>query len=440
MGLEQQILCRKTMVLKFGTDGIRGKSDQFPFTPSALRSLGAAIAQWGTEKYKNSQVLLGHDTRISCDMIKKHLIAGLSDFPIKICDGNVLPTPAILQLIKNSDYNFGIVISASHNPYKDNGIKLFDAQSGKLSEQDEAIIVKNFNNFSQKERSFQKIYQKNITKHFLQNFLDGKKIVLDCANGATFSVAPKIFSSLGAEVVTINTTPDGKNINKNCGALHLEQLQKAVLKENADAGFAFDGDGDRVIAVNKNSKIKNGDDLLAILLQHKDLKNERTIVGTIMTNHGFEHHLKKNNKSLIRTKVGDKYVAAQLEEQNLMLGGEASGHIIIKNYLNTGDGIFVALKVLESVMENNNWEMKTFVKTPQFLINVPIVEKKDLNKEPLSPIIQDYKTKLIDGRIVVRYSGTENLLRVMVEDQTIDSAHAIAKNLSAELEKRHNQL
>jgi phosphoglucosamine mutase len=442
--------------IKFGTDGIRGKADQFPFIPEPLRALGLAIAQWATKKYNKSnpndvliKILLGHDTRISCENIKKNLVSGLGARGVRISDAGVIPTPAVLQLIEQSEENFdfGIVISASHNPYTDNGIKLFDANTGKISAQDENDILQNFEKLHENVladldkagvcepyEQASCIYIKNIVSKFSKNFLNGKKIVLDCANGATHKIAPEIFSSLGAKVISLNTQPDGRNINRNSGALHTEQMQQAVLEHNADIGFAFDGDGDRVIAANKSGEYRDGDDLLAILLEHKDFQNEKVVVGTIMTNHGFEQHLKKNGKELVRTKVGDKYVAAHLEKENLMVGGEASGHVIIKNYLNTGDGIFVALKVLESIIQNNNSEFKTFTKTPQHMINVPVSQKKPLDQEPFVQIINNHGKMLENGRIIVRYSGTENLLRIMAEDQTKSSAQNVAKELSIKLQ------
>jgi phosphoglucosamine mutase len=434
--------------LKFGTDGIRGKAGQFPFTANALQKLGQAISRWSKEKSDIPHILIGHDTRFSCKEIKKHLIDGLCD--VAVTDGGILPTPAVLSLIQIKNFSAGIVISASHNPYTDNGIKLFtSATATKLSTQDEEQIVKYFASLdtppmhqdtsgnSRDEHCeaivLSETYQKNIISRFPKKFLSGKKIVLDCAHGATYKVAPQIFSELGATVITIGTKPNGKNINDGCGSLHPEKLKTLVKQNNADAGFAFDGDGDRVIAVNKYGKIKDGDDIIAILLKHPEFKNEKSVVGTVMTNHGLTILLTQKNKNLIRTKVGDKYVAEALLKNNLSLGGETSGHIIIPSYLNTGDGIFVALKTLESILLNNNWNMKSFDKLPQVIINVPIENKKDLAQEPYRSVIAKYKEKLIDGRIVVRYSGTENLLRVMVEDMTEESTKSIVRVLSSEL-------
>jgi phosphoglucosamine mutase len=426
-------------MLEFGTDGIRGKASEFPFTQKPLFKLGIAIARWSIKKYqtKTPRIIIGHDTRLSCGQIKENLLMGLSALPIKLTDGGVLPTPAVLRIMQQEKiFDCGIVISASHNPYTDNGIKLFDAKTGKISKEDEDAIVKFFyeEKISPLEDAQEK-YIKTVLPHFKSNFLAGKKIVLDCAHGATCKVAPKIFEQLGATVIALSISPNGKNINEQCGALHPELVKSAVIEQKANIGFAFDGDGDRVIAVNKNGIIKNGDDILALLIEHSEIKNKKTVVGTIMTNHGLENHLKEKKINLLRTRVGDKYVAGKLVDENLTLGGESSGHIIISTYMNTGDGIFVALKVLESIVLNNNWEMKTFKKVPQFLKNIPVSQKKDLAQQPYANIIKEEESKLIDGRVVVRYSGTENLLRVMVEDQEEFYAEKIATDLSEKLQK-----
>jgi phosphoglucosamine mutase len=435
--------------LSFGTDGIRGNANEFPFTDKALKKLGQAIAQWSIKKYKKQKVslLLGHDTRISCARIKQDLEDGFHKYGIDITDAGVVPTPAVLQLIQspNDSFDFGIVISASHNPYTDNGIKIFDATTGKLTAKDEQTIAEFFEAISDKNetknhypltpwKNASKTYEENILKLFKKNIFAGIHVVLDCANGATYKNATNIFKTLGATVTTINNSPNGENINFECGALHPEQVQKAILKNNADIGFAFDGDGDRIIAVNKNGEIKDGDDLLSVILSSPEMKNETHVVGTIMTNHGFDKYLSQQNKKLERTKVGDKYVAARLEENNWLLGGEASGHIIIKSYLNSGDGIFVAIKTLETMLLTNNMEMKTFKKYPQLLINVPVKQKQPLDQDPYKTIIADQEQKLENGRIIVRYSGTENLLRVMVEDCQYDSTYAIAHELSDNLQ------
>lgn len=439
--------------LAFGTDGIRAHADGYPFTTKALHALGKAIAQWALEKYNQPRpgVLIGHDTRLSCTRIKTDLIAGLTQCNLHIVDGGVLPTPTVYQLIKdNQQFNFGIVISASHNPYYDNGIKIFDATASKISKTDEEHIVAYFAQWYTAEETpsttspnvsveswanAERSYEEKIISYFQPNFLQGIKIVLDCANGATSHIAPDLFTQLGAEVITISDKPNGTNINAQCGALHPENVQKEVLAHNAHIGFAFDGDGDRLIAVNHSGAIKNGDDVLFMLLTLPEYAATPTIVGTVMSNQGLEQALACMHKKLIRTKVGDKYVAEALATNKLQIGGEVSGHTIIYDYMPTSDGIFVALKILKAAIINNNWDLKTFRAFPQILLNIPIKNKKDLSVPPLSTIIATHEKNLKDGRILVRYSGTENILRVMTEAQSQEQAQATAQELAQELQQ-----
>ncbi len=429
----------------FGTDGIRATMGTATLTPLLLQQLGKAIAQWSINKYnKNPKILLGHDTRISCDLVKSALKSGLLLYPIQIFDGHILTSPAVCQLIAFQEhFDCGIIISASHNPYHDNGIKIID-KTGKLSLDDELMISALFQEqnthhnylhlgseifWSQAEQS----YINTLSSFFTKNFLIGKKIILDCAHGASFRLAPQIFNQFGATTIILHNQPDGCNINHNCGALHPLSLQKAVIEHQADAGFAFDGDADRVIVVNKNGQIKDGDDILALLLNHPHYKHTTQVVGTIMSNQGFEFFLNNQSKTLIRTAVGDKYVCASLVEKGLILGGEPSGHIIVRDYLNTGDGIFIALRVLESLIINDNWKMETFEKFPQVLLNVPVLQRKDLASNPYEQIITRWRNELQSGRIIIRYSGTENLLRIMIEDNDYHHAHAIGDRLVQQL-------
>lgn len=441
-----EIVGQKT--ISFGTDGIRGNAEHFPFTTDALFSFGQALGLWAQKKYKknNPKFLIGSDTRISSPRIRQDLCNGLLSTGAVIVDAGVIPTPCVFGLI-SSDLSFdaGIVVSASHNPYQDNGIKVFDARHCKISQQDESDIVQSIDwksnttiqactSITQWPQASQ-AYQQTIHAKFPAQFLKGIKVVLDCAHGATYDIAPALFRSFGAEVHILGTSPNGININNQCGALYPQELIKTVQELSADCGFAFDGDGDRVIAVNKHGVIKDGDDILALLLDLATYQHVSHVVGTIMTNQGFENHLNALNKTLIRTNVGDKYITAQLEANKLLLGGEASGHIIMKDYLSTGDGIFVALKVLESVIMNNNWDMKTFDKYPQILINVPVEQKKDLAQKPFASIISEHEKELGDGRLIVRYSGTENLLRVMTEASTYSLASDIAQTVSHKLQE-----
>lgn len=431
----------------FGTDGIRGTAGQGLFVEEKLIAIGKALGRWACERYGDApHILLIHDTRISADDVKTALMRGLLTAPIGVYDGQVLPTPAAAHLMRQATPKFSaaIIISASHNPYQDNGIKIIDAASGKLALADELRIS---------ELSYEELARKQITtaqlvghkqlfteaaarycaaicQLFPANFLQGKKIVLDTAHGATYQVAPEIFTKLGANVITINHTPNGYNINEKCGALHLEQLQAAVIQETADIGFAFDGDGDRLMTVTANGTIKDGDDVLALLSNHPTYATTKHIVGTIMSNEGLANYLAQRGKTLLRTPVGDKYIAERLATDNLLLGGEPSGHSIVRDLVATGDGILVALKVLETIALTDNKNFETFTKYPQLTTNLIVTTKEDLTREPFAGYIRTVKNGLSSGRIEVRYSGTEPVLRIMAEADTVEHAQAACQQLA----------
>jgi len=431
----------------FGTDGIRRTVGHHPFTTDALPQLGSAIARWAIKKYgTNPTILIGHDTRLSCDFVKSGLKLGLLQHGVMVYDAGVLSTPAVCLLTKhNTLFDCGIVISASHNIYTDNGVKIIDGNNIKLTLEDELLISHLFHSDPEHSIDYDNLgkqvyweqaeqeYIEHVIKCFTHNFLQGHTIVLDCAHGASYRLAPRIFKRCGARTITLHKHPNGENINKACGSQHPEQLQKAVLEHKATAGFAFDGDADRVIAVNSEGEVRDGDDILALLLNHHLYQNQEYIVGTIMTNEGFNTYLQKKNKVLLRTPVGDKYVAQKLETINADLGGEQAGHIILRDYLKTGDGVMTALRVMEVLINSNNYTMNTFKHFPQLLINISITEKKDLTKEPIASIIRKYEKRLHKGRIVVRYSGTQDLLRILVESDDEHTTHTIAHSLANEL-------
>jgi len=430
----------------FGTDGIRAKIGQSPITHGDMTNMGNAIAQWALERYcNNPHIIIGSDTRESCDLIKAALKTGLLLHNVTLYDASVIPTPAIAALMQQKKFDCGIMITASHNPYQDNGIKIIDSKHGKLTKDDENKITQLFFDVQTQQtncgsfgsdiffQEAQNDYVAFVTNHFEKKMLDGLKIVVDCAHGATSGVAKTIFDRLGATAIFINNKPNGKNINAHCGSLYPQGLQKAVLEHNAVAGFAFDGDGDRITAVNKNGKIKDGDDILALLLNNPTYEKQNKIVGTIITNQGFEQHLNNRGKKLIRTKVGDKFVATAMRKDNLLLGGEPSGHIVLGNYLHISDGIFAALKIIETMKITKNWDMETFKKYPQALINITVKEKKDLDAHPFTTIVAENKSRLKNGRIIVRYSGTQKLLRVMVEEESHDIANEVCAQLSNKL-------
>lgn len=434
---------KKTLL--FGTDGIRNKVGVYPFTQEALPALGRALALWAEEKYgEKATFLLARDTRYSGPWIKAHLTSGLLSIPLKVYDAGILPTPVLFHLIKdNPRYTCGIIISASHNPAQDNGIKLIDA-GGKLSAEDEKRIIELMTNQTPAldytalgnlltYTTAQDHYYEKILSLFPPQFLKGHKIVLDCAQGATYRLAPLLFKALGAHTIVINNKPNGYNINEQCGATHLEALQQEVLKQKASVGFAFDGDGDRVIAVNGAGHIKDGDDILAMLMEHPSYRHQPAMISTVMANQGFEMHMNSLGKELVRTPVGDKYIVEALTHHGLSLGGEPSGHIVLNDIISTGDGILVALKLLEAMICTGNNELVSFTKFPQVLINVPIKIQKALHEPPLSDVIAASKERLRRGRLLVRYSGTEPLVRVMVEDVDSELTKAVAQTLATQL-------
>lgn len=427
----------------FGTDGIRALVGTGIFRTEQLGILGRAIACWAQKKYGSyPRILIGHDTRESCAWVKATLKSGLLTAPIHIFDGDILPTPTVVQLLQKSTlFDVGIIISASHNPHQDNGIKLIEAKQAKLSLQDELLISTlvcnvpmhaSYQIFGTESAMPQVVthYFNYLCSFFPHLFLSGIKVVLDCANGAAYKIAPTIFSQLGADVITMHAQPSGRNINEKCGALYPAYLQQAVIEHGAHIGFAFDGDADRVICVTAAGTIKNGDDILAILLTHPAYNSMPAVVSTIMSNYGFEHHLAQQGRILRRTRVGDKYVSADLIEQGLLLGGEPSGHIIARDYLDSGDGIFAALRLLEAVLLTHNWSLDSFVQLPQAHINVPVPQRYDLQKPPFDAILANYQKKILNGRLIVRYSGTENVLRIMIEEQEYQMAHELAHELS----------
>lgn len=435
----------------FGTDGIRKTVGQSPLTMFELPLLGWVIGKWLLSKYqKNIEIIMAHDTRQSAAFIKSALKAGLLAHPIVIHDAHILPTPAVSRLVhSNTNVQAGIIISASHNPYHDNGLKIFDAQGNKLSQEDSNYIsnlfytsdyttVSDYSHFSVEHSATWTVqrYIDSVCALFPNNFLSGIRIALDCAYGATYAVAPQIFKQLGAQVYPVCTAYNGTNINHHCGSEHPHYLQQMAHKNKADIGFAFDGDGDRVIAINSSGIIKNGDDILAMLLNHPQYHNEHAIVGTDMTNQGLAVHLQQKNKQLIRTPVGDVHVVRRLIEDNHLLGGEQSGHIIMRDISNHADGIITALRIMECILHTDNWHMDSFSPFPQTLINIPISIKKDLNELPLSAIIEDHRIQLDkNSRLLVRYSGTEPIIRVMVEDANEMHAQTIAQKLSHALKQ-----
>ena len=433
--------------LHFGTDGIRTLIGKSPLTIEQLPKLGYAIARWASEKNHNSpSILLAHDTRSSSHFIKAALKSGLLLYKSKIFDALALPTPTTCFLTRmNKSFNCGIIITASHNPSEYNGIKIIDADGSKIGPSDENHIIEIFHatdlasiDHTHLGNDFRALnpgepYIDALVEHFDKTFLKGRTIVLDCANGSTSSLCPHIFRIFGANVIAINAKPNGSNINHECGSLFPKGLKDTVLAYKADAGFAFDGDGDRVIAVNSQGQIKDGDDLLAILMENHRYKNTPAIVGTSFSNEGLSAHIAMKGKRLIRVDVGDKNVMEALKLHKLSLGGEAAGHIIMKDYLDSSDGIYTALSVLDTMQKSANWTMESFIHYPQVLINIPVTQRKDLTSSPLTEILTKNKQDFPSSRFVVRYSGTEPLLRILVEAPEKQQAELLGTKLANQL-------
>ncbi|MFW6383211.1 MAG: phosphoglucosamine mutase [Nanoarchaeota archaeon] len=441
----------------FGTDGVRGKANIYPMTAeTALRLAQSAAKAFGKKKEK-LKVVIGKDTRVSGYIFENALTAGLCSMGANVLLVGPMPTPAIAHLIRSFAADAGVVISASHNPAEDNGIKFFDSEGYKLSDEKEKEIEKLVLNGN---LSTEKITGKEVGKafriddasgryiEFAKNSvknkkLTGLKIVLDCANGAAYKVAPLIFSELGAEVFVFGNKPNGFNINKECGALQPELIKSAVLGQNADVGIALDGDADRVIMVDENGAEVDGDELIALCAFYlnggKRLKNDGVVV-TVMSNLGFENALKNKNINVYRTNVGDRHVIEKMRETSVILGGEQSGHIIFADHNTTGDGTIAALQVL-SIMKKTGKKLsklkKCFEKYPQVLKSFLVTEKKPIeNIKSAQEAIKKAQEKLgSEGRVLVRYSGTENKCRVMVEGKDEKLTHDMCKKIVNAIKK-----
>lgn len=431
----------------FGTDGIRGKVGKKPITPEFILKLGWAVGK--VLANGRNKVLIGKDTRISGYMLESALEAGLSAAGVDVHLLGPIPTPAIAFLTSDLGAQAGIVISASHNPYYDNGIKFFSHEGTKLADSielqieahlaqpiytvDSAKLGKAIRVEDAKVRYVN--FCKSTIPHSFQ--LNGLKIVIDCANGATYHIAPSLFSELGADLTVLGAKPNGLNINKDCGSTHLEHLQKTVLSQKADLGIAFDGDGDRVLMVDHLGEIVDGDELLFLLAQHGFKKGyiKGGIVGTAMSNLGLELAIKELGLNFIRTSVGDRYVNDALQTKKWQLGGESSGHIISRRLTKTGDGIIIALQVLEAVQSSGlslHIAKKGMKKIPQILINIPTENPLATMSAPnIKKAVQEAELLLKNrGRVLLRPSGTESVVRVMVEGNKLSEVQSIANKLA----------
>ncbi len=420
----------------FGTDGIRGKVNE-DLTPEFTLKLGKILASY--LKNENGKIIIGYDTRISKDMLNFALQSGILSAGIDTLDVGIIPTPGIAYLVKNLDsISAGIMISASHNPVEYNGIKIFGKDGFKLPDDVEDEIERLLESprplyFGEKiGKRIDFSEGRELYVEFLKNIvnieLEGWKIFLDCAYGSVSDIAPKLYRDLGAEVIAINYNYDGTNINKNCGAVYPEVGLDNFRKSDATIGFTFDGDGDRVLAFSKDFTIVNGDKILGIIalyLKKRNKLNKNVVVGTIMTNCGLEEFLKKEDISLIRTKVGDRYILEEILNNKLNLGGEPSGHIIIFDYLPTGDGLLTSLFLLKVLKEENVSLEELAHSIPQF---PQITENLSLNKKYPKEILKDleeYVREVIKEkniRYIVRFSGTESsVLRITLEGDVPES-------------------
>ena len=440
----------------FGTDGIRGRVGEAPITPDFILKLGWAVGRVLAAEAK-SKILIGKDTRVSGYMFESALEAGLAAAGVDILLLGPMPTPAIAYLTQTFHAQAGIVISASHNPYADNGIKFFAADGTKLGDEVELEIERQLDEpmSTVSSRELGKAERINDAAgryvEFCKNTLpagfnlQGLKVVVDCAHGATYHVAPAVLRELGAEVVSVGVSPDGYNINEGCGSTAPQTVAAAVREHGADVGIALDGDGDRLIMADRNGDIVDGDEIMFVIaasrMQSRTLGG--TVVGTLMTNLGLEEALAERGVRLERAKVGDRYVLEMMRREGAMLGGETSGHIICLDRQSTGDGITSALQVLEamSTAGRSLSELKQgMTKHPQVLVNVRMSERHDVLAAPaVQAAIKDAEATLSgDGRVLLRPSGTEPLLRVMVEGHDRSQVESLAGQLAGVVEEAVN--
>ena len=439
------------MTQLFGTDGVRGRANIYPMDTLTAQAIGRAVAHYFKTATSNPRIVIGQDTRVSGDMLACAVAAGICSAGAGVEMLGVLPTPGIAYLASITDSVAGVVISASHNPYWDNGIKVFNGLGFKLDnaaqaaiEQQLALTVESDQSnpdeigrvkiFSGACESYNSFLEKSVP-HLN---LNGLTIALDCANGATYQCAPQLFRRLGARVIELFCSPNGININEGCGSQHPQTLARTVVQKKADIGLAFDGDGDRLIAVDESGYILSGDQIMAICAKdmlEKDLLKNRTVVSTVMSNIGFHQALAKMGIRLHTTQVGDRHVMEKMIAEDVVLGGEDSGHMIFRDTHTTGDGILAALRLIDACrtadvpLSHLSAVMTVF---PQTMINVDVKKKSDLADFPkITTAIQAAEKQLGDqGRVLVRYSGTQNQCRVMVEGPTDSIVQSLCRTIA----------
>ena len=446
----------------FGTDGIRGRANQFPLNVEMITKIGMAIGAVLRRKGHRNNIVIGKDTRLSGYMIENALTAGLNAVGIDVLLLGPIPTPGVAMLTKSMKCDIGIVISASHNPYYDNGIKLFDSNGVKFPDEiekqiEDCLAVNCFMGFLAEDDKLGKrtvsehyLYQQRYIQFLKNTFpreltLDGIRIALDCANGAAYMIAPTILEELGAKVYVIGNQPNGVNINKECGSTDIRKLQKLVVEKECDIGIALDGDADRIIIVDENGQEIDGDKIIGLVAKKMIERNElrgQTVVLTQMSNLGLEKYLNSLGLNVIRTKVGDRYVAEKMREGNFNLGGEQSGHIILGDYSTTGDGTLVALQVLSMLVKEKGKKISEitnlYQSVPQLLKNVEFDKNKGnpLEEESVKKVIEKCEEKLKgNGRLLIRKSGTQPLIRVMAESEDPKIMENVVNDIVAEIQK-----
>ena len=447
----------------FGTDGIRGEAGRFPLDAATVKTIGYSLATHLAETINKPVITIGRDTRESGEWLEAALIEGATQAGSQCLSAGVITTPGVAYLTRHLKANAGVVISASHNPYQDNGIKIFSPSGEKIDDalerQIESDVGRGFKNIEglSTERSALDLNPSHQAAaslrtdylNFLHNdiakdlSLQGLKMVVDCANGASTDFAPKLFESLGAHVIAINAKPDGRNINLNSGSLHIESLMETVTKEHADLGVAFDGEADRSLFVDEKGGFVDGDATLWILANHlrsKGQLKDDTVVATVMSNVGLEVALRAAGITLVRTDVGDKYVLDELLRRGASLGGEQSGHIIIPALSLAGDGLITALCLLRALRETGrtlNEATVDFQKYPQVLVNVHVREKVPFAELPsVQAEVKDVEERLSHkGRLLLRYSGTERLARVMIEGEKQFEIEEYANRIAAAIKR-----
>lgn len=434
----------------FGTDGIRGRVGVWPITPDFILKLGWAFGRVLAEKESGGKVLIGKDTRISGYMFESALEAGLSAAGIDIHLLGPMPTPATAYLTRTLRARAGIVISASHNPYYDNGIKFFSAEGHKLPDDIELAIeaqLKETMTTVDSARLGKAVRIVDAPGRYIEFCkatvpstvsLSGLRIVVDCANGAAYHIAPAVFAELGAEVIELGTQPDGLNINLECGATHVRRLREYVLQKGADLGVAVDGDADRVIMVDSQGDIVDGDDILYIIARQKAESGSLTggVVGTVMSNLGLEQAIREMGVDFVRVPVGDRHVVAELQQRGWQMGGEPSGHIMCSDAVTTGDGIVTALQVLCAMQhyQLSLFQLKKGMRRyPQISINLRVGEDDvpDFTSPSIKAAVKDAESRMAPaGRVLLRRSGTEPVIRIMVEGQDEDTVRHTANWLA----------